>query len=454
MPRIAKNQLTIVPLFEKGIDTGFFLLSGRLNGERYRFKDKDPVLLQRKKETLERPVLELARVEATGPTIQKTRLTQIQCEDAEAAFNLLKGKSHTLQECVLAAMAVLGDGAPKDAEEAKNEFLAWQERRGLAQFTLDTNRRRIAEFLKFTGIKLLGEISPEHCEDFVNDNELEAATRAGRGRPIQTWLNWCVKKLPRKPSYLKKSPFEVDMKELNEKAGAKTMDKKRMYSAAKCESLLKASIAYNGGQLVPFTILSLWCYMRAADAKRVRLRFIHLDSDSSLEGPFIEVCGRKKGSKPRAVPIPANVVPLLKECVKRGTIREGWWLESGQVQTPAEEKKTKDWGDIPFTRHGWDEVRELAGLIRFGGLTKNKYRAVLWSDWQENILRHTGESYARRAKDDAARVSKAAGHSSSTADKHYICVPAPGDTEKFYAIVLRFPTVARIPGANHREAVA
>lgn len=446
MPRIAKNQLQIIPLVIKGQDTGLFVLDGRLNGQRIRLKHADPIVLQTKKRELENPVLEQLRVEASGPQIQKTYLSEAQLRDAEAAYNLLTGKSHTLKECVLAAMGVLGDGKAKDALEAKCEFIAWQEKRGLSSFTIDTNRRRIEEFIDFAGIKMLGEISPAHCEDFVQgteEDDYEAATKTGRGRPIQTWLNWCVLKKAKKPSYLKKSPYEVDMKELNEKASLKTFQKKRMYSADKCEALLKAAINYNQGEMVAYTLLALPCYMRHAEVIRTQLHAIHIDAHSSLEGPFVEVYGSKKGSKPRAVSIPANFVPLLKECIERHLIRAEWWREPGKKYSAEQLKKLEKLGDVPFTRHGWDKIREAAGIIKFGGLTKNKYRKVLWTDWQENILRHTGESFARRQKDDAARTSESAGHARSTADKHYICVPVRGDTEKFYGLKLHLNPVKK-----------
>lgn len=446
MARIAKNSLRIIPLAD-----GRFFLTGSCEAKQYRLKfADDPQGLgglqqaEAKKAELEGDAAKVAILEASKPNAQYTWLDEEQIKDAQAAFSLLKGRRHTLQECVLLAVSVLGEGTPKDATEAKGEFIAWQTKRKLSHFTIETNRRRIEEFLKFTGVKMLAEITPEHCEDFVNgDEDHEASTRTGRGRPIQTWLNWCVEKMAKKPSYLKASPFEVNMKELNEQASHKTHANKRMYSPEKCEALLKAAIAYNNGEMVPYTVLTLWCYMRHAEALRTPANFMHLDAASSLEGPFVEVYGRKKGSKPRPVNIPANVLPLMKQCMDRGLIFADWWREPGKKYDAKQLEVFETYGAIPYTRHGWDKIREAAGIIRFGGLTKNKYRAVLWTDWQENILRHTGESYARRQKDDAARVSRSAGHGSSTADKNYICIPNPGWTEKFYGIDLRLPALKK-----------
>jgi hypothetical protein len=176
---------------------------------------------------------------------------------------------------------------------------------------------------------------------------------------------------------------------------------------------------------------------------------MHLDVKSSTEGAFIEAYGHKKGSRARTVLIPPNVLPLLRQCVARGIVRPNWWLQPGQELTPALAKANEDKGDIPFSRHGWDIVREQAGLIEFSDILNpvTKNQVILETEWQANILRHTGESYAMRHKDDIARVTKSAGHSISTAYKHYICVPRPGDTDKFYGLKLALPPVIR----GHRQ---
>lgn len=437
MARIAQNNLTVTPLAD-----GRFFLSGYCNGERIRLKNPSLELLEKKKTELESDAAKQAILAASRPLQIWSRLTPVQNAQAEALFNEFATLPLPLADYIRAGAGILTDGKPKNVTEAMNEYLAWQEKRQLSLFTIRTSRQRITDFIKVSKVALLTEITPEHCEAYATDNKFEPSTQWSRARPVCAWLNWCVRKMANKPSFLKKSPFEVDMQGLVEVAGRGVLEKKRMYSAAKCEALLRAAINYNKGELVPYTVLALWCYMRHADVIRTRINRIHLDAASAIEGPFIEAFGRKVGSRPRTVTIPVNVLPLLNQCMERGLIREQWWLDGGKKETPAQAKVTKDWGAIPYSRYGWMKVLEAAGLAKFEGITKNNYKQV-WSDWQPNILRHTGESYARRASNDAARVAKSSGHSVSTADKHYICIPAPGDTEKFYGINLMLPEEKR-----------
>lgn len=435
MARIAQNNLTVTALAD-----GRFFLSGYCNGSRIRLKNPSLELLEKKKTELEEDAAKQAILAASRPLQIWSRLTPAQNAQAEALFNEFGSLPLPLADYIRAGTGLLTDGKPKDATEAMNEFLAWQEKRRLSLFTIRTNRQRVTEFIKFAKIKILSEITPEHCEEFVTDNDLEPNSQVGKGRPICTWLNWCVRKMAGKRSYLKKSPFEVDMQGLLEVAGRDVLEKKRMYSAAKCEALLKAAINHNNGEMVPYTVLALWCYMRHADVMRTTLKRIHLDEASSMEGPFIEAFGRKIGSRPRAIPLPANVLPLLKQCMDRGIMRQDWWKETGEERSPDQLKKLSEYGVVPFTRYGWNKILEAAGVVKFGTGPDFKYnQTVIWSDWQPNILRHTGESYARRLRNNAARVAESSGHSVSTADKHYICIPAPGDTEKFYGINLMLP---------------
>jgi hypothetical protein len=196
------------------------------------------------------------------------------------------------------------------------------------------------------------------------------------------------------------------MKDLS--ATAKPKEPGRILTPEQCHSLLAAAKAHMNGLLVPYTILTTWCFMRDSEAQRLTRAAMKLDAAT----PVIEVDTRKRRTaKYRTVTVPANVLSALRRSVK------GW-----------DDAKT-----VPFSRNGWNTVREHAGLLIRGKTTRGKRRPVLSSLWQADITRHTGISYLYQKCGDIKEVCRQAGNKSDVSFRHYLTMPSEGAADRFYA---------------------
>jgi integrase len=173
---------------------------------------------------------------------------------------------------------------------------------------------------------------------------------------------------------------------------ARPTETPRILSPDQCQALWDATKELCPAML-PYLGLSLWCFLRNAEAQRTQPHQIHPD--------FVEVLPVKAGTAShRTVPIPPNM--------------------RGHIKAP-----------IYWSKRHWQAIRTAA-----------KLNAV----WQENILRHTGISYlyqhlsekAKRGKFQErsviAEVCRQAGNTSETAFRHYIALPVTGASRRFYAV--------------------
>lgn len=391
---------------------GSFFLSGYAQGKQIRIKRPALSEVEELKREFEDKDHAVRQVRSMARSMQYTVLTAEQLRDAEAAFRMLEGKRNSLIQCVAAAKNILGDGAPKDALEAMTEWIAAQTRKHLAKRTLKSNEARVKAFMAMTKIKTLDEISPAMVEKFVFIPGIEANSELARVRPIKAWLNFCTAK-----KFLSVNPCEINVKELADNIErSHEKEEGHIITPAQCDALIKAAMADGNGELVPYTILALYCFLRNAEVQRTVTEKIHLD----YKVPCVDVFGKKNGGKFRTVDIPANVVPLLQECAARGL------LVAGQR--------------VPFNRPAWDRIREAAGFIKRAEWTEqDQRRKIVESTWQENVLRHTGETYRYAKTGDIKDVARQAGHSQETAFKHYLRPAIEGMAEKFFAMRPRFP---------------
>lgn len=407
MPKYAKNELTIETL-----DGGGFRLFGYAQGKRVRRWSADIQPLEILKGQLEAEAARAAGV-ARVQNMIKTELTLDEIKDAEAAFRVLRDRPYGLLDCVEAASSVLGTGAPKAATEVRDEWLADMQKNRLADRTMQDCRTRLDAFLKQSGVLMVGEISAPMIETYcfgTPKEQVGAANTVGRGRVLQTFLNFAVGKL-----YLRVSPFRLKMKGLVKKA-KELRDPVRTLTPAQCQALLTAAIGYENGMLVPYIVLSTWCFMRNSEVQDTLAE--HIDfGDENL------VFANKKKNDPRAiqrqVTIPDNMVGLLKECFDRGLLKKG--------------------EPVAFTAPHFDNVRELAGLItRAPADRSNKnnptYRKITGGIWQENLLRHTGFSYLYKRSGNIDDCCRQAGNSPEVAFEHYVKMTRKADADAFYAI--------------------
>lgn len=402
MSRTAKNKLTIEP-----IAGGSFRLFGYCNGKNVRLKSASVAELQKKKADLENDLATLQGL-AKDEQARKTHLTAEQLLDAEAAFRLLIGKRHSLVECVNAGMASLGDGKPVAVLEALEAWKAKQVQLRKSMTTINSNQAIMRRFLKFTHAATVGEITSNEIDKFVYHGKIAASTQISRACTVRAFLNFCM----RKPQqFIRVSPFSTEIAELKDIAAREAV-RPAILTPTQCESLLDVSLAYKGGRFAPYTVLALFCFMRSAEAQRTTLENFRLNGKN-----LVEVWPRKRGTVSyRAVTIPENVLPIIKNAIASGIIKSG--------------------EPIPFASRDWDRIRELAGIITCGERTSKTCwrKKIIGGVWNANILRHTGISYLFQKSGDSKDVTRQAGNSVEVAFARYVNLPEEGAADAFYSI--------------------
>jgi hypothetical protein len=391
MARIARNELSIVRLADD-----LWQLRGYIHGRRIRVQDRDPRALDAKRDALRVSVQ--AREHTVVP--RHTWLTIAQLRDAEAAVQRAAGVG--LLECVIASERVRVVGQPKPCPDAAEEWHKASLARHRFPRTLEKNRLRLAAFFKAAQPATLRDITPEMIERHILNPAWAPSTQVTTGAVLRAWLNFCVKR-----RWLRESPFQLDLADLGSRTAA--VGTARILPPAACHALLRAAVELFDGQLVPYTVLSLWCFLRSAEVQRTSAADLRLDARE----PFVEIRPRKRGTVSyRTVELPACVVPVLR----------------AHPLPPGE--------PVFFSRVKWDAVRERAGLlVRQPGNGIRGRRPLADSVWQPNILRHTGMSYLYQKTGNIREVCRQAGNSDDTAFRHYLRLPAEGDDKKFYAVI-------------------
>jgi integrase len=150
--------------------------------------------------------------------------------------------------------------------------------------------------------------------------------------------------------------------------------------AGEVKRLLDAAADLRGGQMLPYFAVCALCGLRPYEARRIAWEHIHLEQKEI----YVPAEATKTGDD-REVEMPACLVA---------------WLE----QIPADKRR----GTLPYTRNGFDTVRDNAGV-------KDR--------WQEpkghDILRHSAASHHFRLHNNAERTGAAMGHDVLTFRKHY-----------------------------------
>lgn len=420
MSRIAQNQLTLEP-HKDG-----FRLFGNVLGKKIRRFSRDLAFLETLKATLLKSVTISAAMRE--PVAIKTYLPPDPAviRSLEALWNEFKDRPRPIIEYARAGLSVLGDGARIECELAMTSWEAeMRTELQLREISINSNLATVEGFLKQHRPKYLDNITPAMIENWGSMRMIRARnaargaspwTKIGRLSMLRTFLNFCVAK-----RLLAKSPFDIDMKKLRKQAGHHK-ERALILSAAQCEALLHAAITHNP-RYVPYVILATWCFMRSAEAQRCMPEQLQLDRPV----PFVEPEPHKVGTAAyRKTNIPANLVPLLRECLDSGLWPAG---------TP-----------LHYDETSFKTLRAHAGLLVLGPRNEQGYRAVSDSVWQPNILRHTGISYLYQSLADRAdrgefnedsviaAVTRQAGNSEDVAFRHYINLPSAEEAAKFFAI--------------------
>lgn len=424
MPKTSKNQLTLEAIKDEsgapilnGIGKPLYRLFGYINGEKIRKQSHDLVKLELIKTTTENAAAAQARQDTEAMSVRQTRLTKDQLGDAEAAFRILPfGRS--LLECVTAANSVLGTGEPVECEKS---LLLWHEQmkdRRLKDKSVKNNLSSARLFLRHSKIKMLHEATPRLIEKFVRQPGFAGYTQLGLAGKLHAWFSFCIAE-----KWLQKNPVELDIAELRERA--RPIVEPEILTVEQAQALLTAAVEQGDLAIIFYVIVATWCFVRTAEVCRLtKENFIIRQTNGVVTEIIIHLRGDKLGSRWRDVPVPANVLPLLVEVIKRGAFSE----------------KT---GKIKFSSWLFKQTRADAGLHKIAYRANKPHAPILEdSEWAPNILRHTGMSYLFQEMDgDIDLVTRRAGNSAGVAFMHYLRRVEPDAFKKFNAVTATLPII-------------
>lgn len=372
---------------------GVWRLWGEVNGvqirKRGRLEKLEPIKVSYEKD--------LAEQDQQRQVLRLTWLSVDQLRDAEAAVQ--RSGAIRLLDRVIASEKVMPSTAAVACAHALSEWIKHLKAKGRFARTIEKNEDRIKHFLKFSrDPKHLADITPEMSEAWVFRDGTEGYTPLTDANVLQGWLRFC-----RRRRWLAIIPFEIDMKDLAESSKSKSPP--RILKPSQVEDLATASATVARGRLLAYMILTTWLKLRHAEALRTTPDLIRFNATT----PHVRVHPRKRGTASnRRVTIPVNVRDLLKQAMERH-------------------------GSVIFSKTQWETIRAAAGLIKLGKTTRGKRRPILESQWQENLLRHTGISYHHQhTGGDLKEVCREAGNSDDTTFRHYLDLPDEGDDKIFY----------------------
>lgn len=446
-----RGKLTLLDLSD-----GRFFLHGYIKAKNaagiferthIRERSRDGAALTIRKLTLETEAeaYEKGLVHALKP--MQTRLTEEQNRDAEEAVRKLMA-GRTLVFCVETVNKLLGDGAPVLCSLAHEAWETEMNQRSREKATITDNMGRVRRFLESAKPKCLQDITPKMIKDWAQRKGVASLSQVGDAKVVKAWLNFCVKE-----KYLVKSPFEIDMKRLKQDAependpGILTPEKaQRLLHAAYWERL-DSDTEQGMGEMGPFVILALWCFLRPSEVRRLGPSNL-IVRDGKI---IIHLRGKKRGSQWREPEVPANVAPLLLRYIEAGAIKAHQKDEKGKVV----EK-----GGAFYSERLWKRIRARAGLLQLvpapAGSTAMPTIKEGSSQWGADILRHTGMSFlfqklradGGKSMDDAAdEVTSQAGNSKRILFKHYLS-PLPEDSFKVFYSVAIVPSDRNAPRAE------
>lgn len=418
MSRPAKNQLTIEPVF--ALDSGgkptnqllTYRMFGHVFGEKIRRRSLDLVALEKEKQTLLNTVEDKLAMER--PREALTFLTADHLREAENLFREFRGLPRPMAEYVRAGVAALGNGARVLVADART---AWEKKMTsvlvqISERTRMANLNNLDHFITHSKCAYLDEITPEKIRLFLERDlkgqkraQAKTQTRLSHALRLQAFINFCLAE-----SLLASSPFKMKMDSMV-KLAKQERERPRILKPDQAAALLDATLEICP-EMVPFILLGTWCFIRDAEIARLVPADVYLDTKT----PHVQLTGEKFGSSMRDVEIPANVLPLLRQCLKRGL----WAKDANPF----------------FSVAYFKQIRERAGLIKLGPRGNGGNQLVLTegNHWQSHIMRHTGISYHFNRHGNINETTRQAGNSPVTAFAHYLKLPHEGDAEAFYAI--------------------
>jgi integrase len=352
--------------------------------------------------------LEIAAVNAVQAVrMKRTRLSDDQLAEAEAAFKKLEGTSHKITDAV---EFLLRNWKPslvvKTVSAAATQFLAEKTMGHLRPRTIQDYKTRVNRLVRACGERLVHEVTVDELKRVIAPPGNAARTKNGNRRVLYTFFEWCVK-----VDYCPGNPVEkIDTARVEDV-------EPKILTLSEVRALLRAALDYKEGVLVPYIALSLFAGLRPAELERIK--WTNID----LKERLITVRGdAAKLRKRRTIEVSENLVVWLLPYVTRPIVGKNF-------------------------RRDFEEVRRMAGFQGRGSETKPEEGLKPWVD---DILRHTALSHHLGHHKHEGKTAAWAGNSPDILQKSYKGLVNPEDSAAYWflspdnlgTVVLRLPAAA------------
>lgn len=321
-------------------------------------------------------------------SLKRTRLTDEQLTEAEAAFLKLAGKASLLTAVHHYLLTGQKPITRITVREAHDLFLADAAQRHFRPRTIQELRSRGGFLVNVAGNRWLDELDNADFRRAVHRHPGQAAaTTNGNLRVLNWFMGWCVEN-----HYLPVNPVTIG-KALTEHKEPEILN------LAQVKEVLWAAMSFKDGVLAPYFASAVFGGLRPKELARLNRSKINLeDCYFNLDGEVT------KTRRTRHV----EIKPNLRE-----------WLLRYQ--------------DTPFVGPNWrrdfDAVRGAAGF-QVGEDADDEERQT----WVADVLRHTALSNFYAICQDEKFTAAWAGNSVDTLHKHYRRNVPKHEAEAFWAI--------------------
>jgi site-specific recombinase XerD len=379
--RHKRNQLySTKNLFIYPTKSDSFSLEGVINGKRIRLRHKSLQEAIYKCHDLEEGINDLG--------IARTKLDKAQLRAAEQAFDLIPDYE-SLNEAV---RLYLKANKPHRiaVKDAVWQFLATKE--NCSKNTYNQAKGLLMKLVDWADGRTLDAINREDAQEYLK------TARSGSYnhylRFAKSLYKWAISE-----ELTDDNPFK------NIAPKTRIHTEVSVLSCDEAKALLGASEALYGGELLPYTAITLFAGLRPDSEMR------HLSWEAiNLEDAEIRVT-MGKTRIPRTVDIPENLVKWLKKC------------DQSRLIYPKN------------FRRKWSKVRNKAGFK--GGVAKTpqeKAHEAGLKPWVKDYTRHTAISYKVRQMGDIHRTATWAGNSPAIIRSHYLGLINKRHTANYYNI--------------------
>jgi len=356
-----------------------FCIEGVIHGKRIRLRFKSLQEAKYKCHDLEEGINELG--------IARTNLVKAQLRSAEEAFDLLP-EGTSLKEAVRLYLKA-NKPSRVSVKDAVWQFLATKE--NCSKNTYDQAKGLLMKLVNWADGRTLDSISREDAHNYLK------TARSGSYnhylRFAKSLYKWAISE-----ELTNNNPFK------NIAPKTRIHTEFSVLSCDEAKALLRASEALYGGELLPYTAITLFAGLRPDSEMR------HLTWEAiNLEDGEIRVT-MGKTRIPRTVDIPDNLVKWLKKC---------------DESRPIYPKNF---------RRKWAKIRNKAGFK--GGAaktTKEKTVEIGLKPWVKDYTRHTAISYRVRQTGDIHSAATWAGNSPNIIKSYYLGLVSRSESSKFWA---------------------